>query len=390
MYQAQEMTHLPLMFKDGVLTSKAVQLRPNQRPQRLAFIIVSLILSFLFLRENLQLVKLGLGGNAGKGRPKQLESAAREIVERAYQETYKQIVDRCQDKTPLSLMKCLQEIHKEATIHPWWFQTLLRDAASIDAGLHGPWHNVMLQAPSSQHVVEYCAVEKVASSHFKALNCHLQGKPIIDETCVEYIEAMPTSHAVFLRDPLERFLSGFVDKCISPYRETELHCEPSPIFSPEEGRLERLMGERGPAPLVEELMRDRKVFLEAFVDTFPLKWNLHFFPTSLYCNGLYNTLEDYDFVGHMDERFYDDLQDFGKRYNMEANVAKVFELPVTPNGDVEKQNQLERTRQKVRKYFTPRSLRRLLEYLSIDYSVHGLNLPIPAWVDEMLAEEAER
>ena len=35
-------------------------------------------------------------------------------------------------------------------------------------------------------------------------------------------------------------------------------------------------------------------------------------------------------------------------------------------------------------------LRRALEYLSIDYAKHGLNLPIPGWVDEMLEEEVRQ
>ena len=47
-----------------------------------------------------------------------------------------------------------------------------------------------------------------------------------------------TYKAVFLRDPLERFLSAFVDKCIGRnHRLHEHHCEPNVIFGVREERL---------------------------------------------------------------------------------------------------------------------------------------------------------
>ena len=38
--------------------------------------------------------------------------------------------------------------------------------------------------------------------------------------------------------------------------------------------------------------------LDAYVELFPLSWNVHFYPQSLYCNGLFlDQLKDYDFIG---------------------------------------------------------------------------------------------
>ena len=43
--------------------------------------------------------------------------------------------------------------------------------------------------------------------------------------------------------------------------------------------------------------------------------------------------------------------------------------------------------EKVMQYYTPRSLRKVLEYVSIDYT--GLDLKIPDWAEEMLREDQD-
>jgi hypothetical protein len=57
--------------------------------------------------------------------------------------------------------------------------------------------------------------------------------------------------------------SAFINKCIE--RGNEDHCEPM---------LEHVQG------------LDKQTLFEAYVNSFPVKWNLHFFPQSVYCNGL--------------------------------------------------------------------------------------------------------
>ena len=132
--------------------------------------------------------------------------------------------------------------------------------------------------------------------------------------------------AVFLRDPLERFLSGFLDKCVR--KVDEMHCEPNQLFSVSDATIRQAehaaSGRQSIArrydithenrtlttdliPPVDKGRRDRgqssnashiHFLLDAYVEIFPLSWNVHFYPQSLYCNGLFlDQLKDYDFVG---------------------------------------------------------------------------------------------
>jgi hypothetical protein len=52
---------------------------------------------------------------------------------------------------------------------------------------------------------------------------------------------------------------------------------------------------------------DVQSMFDAYVQTFPLTWNLHFFPQAFLCDGLGSHIADYSFVGHMDESFYKEL-----------------------------------------------------------------------------------
>ena len=157
--------------------------------------------------------------------------------------------------------------------------------------------------------------------------------------------------AVFLRDPLERFLSAFVDKCIRyPYQK---HCQPNLLFSSSEDSIrqsEHLASGRNtsqrqqrhsrtykdrtlttdliPSPAQRQQRRrqelnpvnnnnnnnvsvvtktattttttaaDYQYMFDAYIDIFPLSWNVHFYPQALYCNGLFlDLLDEYDFIG---------------------------------------------------------------------------------------------
>ena len=160
--------------------------------------------------------------------------------------------------------------------------------------------------------------------------------------------------AVFLRDPLERFLSGYLDKCVRSVREK--HCEPNQLFSVSDATIrqaEHAASGRGDqrqnmarrydrthqnrtltTDLIPPLHKGGRIvgrstspssttttntitssssgmntppvlnashyhfLLDAYVELFPLSWNVHFYPQSLYCNGLFlDLLKDYDFIG---------------------------------------------------------------------------------------------
>ena len=43
---------------------------------------------------------------------------------------------------------------------------------------------------------------------------------------------------------------------------------------------------------------DYQYMFDAYIDIFPLSWNVHFYPQALYCNGLFlDLLDEYDFIG---------------------------------------------------------------------------------------------
>jgi hypothetical protein len=331
---------------------------------------------------------------------KKKRNLARDIVNEAYESTYIIFDEACHEGESFTL--CVARLHslprlppparyQNTTLdldeekntnassnnyrYPWWFETMLRDANEKNV-LFGQWHFVRIENPPMQ----FCSIEKVACSEWRGIGCALN-KKIGSTNCLPPTSGKPQEDAprgVFLRDPLERFLSGFMDKCMKS--RDEKHCEPQSIYY---------------SDLAEELMIDPRVMFEAYVDTLPLKWNLHFFPESLHCDGLFREIPNYDFVGHMGEDFYADLQVFGRRYgdNMTQQIENSFKVNLRGNetitrvADLPPQDQ-ERERKaskRLEEFYTPRTVRRVLEYMSIDYV--RLGLKIPEWAEEMLQKE---
>ena len=118
----------------------------------------------------------------------------------------------------------------------------------------------------------------------------------------------------------------------------------------------------------------------------PLRWNVHFFPQSMYCNGLYRHLHTYDFVGHMGPRFYHDVHAMGEYYKHSSLLAEtlesVFDLDNKIRHPPEHVGVEESASSHILEYYTPHSLRRVLQYMSADYVLLGLS--IPNWAQEML------
>ena len=339
---------------------------------------------------------------------KKKRNLARGVVNKAYESTYIIFDEACPKGEPF--LQCVARLHASPLpppagyqnttnstldekssdpssdyMYPWWFETMLRDAHSKKSGLFGQWHFVRIENPP----MTFCSLEKVACTEWRAVGCNLN-KKMGPKNCQPPTENKPSQDApkaVFLRDPLERFLSAFMDKCVNAHnRNKEQHCEPKSIYRSD------LMDRTNETleNLVEELLIDPRVMFEAYVDTLPLKWNLHFFPESLNCNGLFREIQNYDFVGHMGEDFYADLQAIGQRYgdNVTQQIENSFKVNLRdenitrmahlPNRERKAANRLE-------EFYNPRTLRRVLEYMSIDYV--KLGLPIPEWAEEMLQKE---
>ncbi|KAL9186270.1 hypothetical protein ACHAXT_005508 [Thalassiosira profunda] len=316
-------------------------------------------------------------------------STAEEIVRQSYQQTFGGLpIDRIcgpdvggMDCSKALLSDAMQLSGNEASPMPWWFITLLRDWGTKGVGVHALWHNLTTLEPP----VDFCTIEKVATTQWRNVQCFLnegkkpslQPRPCHLNAKMLQRRSYNVSRVVMLRDPLERLLSGYINKCVHKLRRRmEGHCAPNEVFNG--------------TSLTEKIRDDPKQLFAAYVDGFPLKWNIHFFPMSVFCGGLFRHIDSYDFVGRMDNNFYQDLaklsDKLGNGNKLPVALEKVFhlsdELAVHKDSNVGKETQ---AASHVKEYFTAASVRRALAYYAVDYV--RLGLTIPSWVHEMLAEE---
>jgi len=173
--------------------------------------------------------------------------------------------------------------------------------------------------------------------------------------------------------------------------------------------------DRDHEPLLLQDIRDNdQQFFAAYVDILPLKWNLHVIPQAVTCD-LYRNFNDYDFVGNMDEDFMMDLHRmaekfggalpdvlddvFGYRSNLELlsitskerdGRQKEKNVSVSPTAHVNvgarRSWHATLAPSKVKQFYTAQTVRRALEYMSIDYVLLGLE--VPGWARQMLREDA--
>ena len=213
------------------------------------------------------------------------------IIRRSYNQSYAHILP-CEDnpswmkgrETTNIAKDCIQKtrdhiISENVTAVPWWFQTLLRDITIKGGGVYAPWHHFDTTEP----LLNFCTIDKVATSEWRKIFCELNKADCVNTTqgscgrkkCTwRTYQDVPEDApwAVFVRDPLERLLSGYLDKCYnSVSRLREGHCSPNVIFNPREGL------KNGKNALYPNLLdsievegRDKMMF-EAYVDVMPLK-----------------------------------------------------------------------------------------------------------------------
>ena len=242
----------------------------------------------------------------------------KEIVEIAYNKTYRVVVEECANNSGgggggssssnsryRTFRHCLQHLYTTAqqqqqqknnmttstttatTTHryPWWFYTMIRDA-SHNQELHASYHNISFyDIPLS-----LCGIEKIGITEWKKIRCQMNYPtnsntnnssstttttttptkgvatrcPPYNYKLIRYdIRRHPSLYkAVMLRDPITRFLSGFVDKCISSHRQAEKHCQPHELFEVPK--------------LMDDFIANPQLFVDMYVDIIPLQWNVHF------------------------------------------------------------------------------------------------------------------
>ena len=146
------------------------------------------------------------------------------IIQRSYAKSYAHILP-C-DKDRPSRKSCIQKTvdyfntpnaggnYTHVPSIPWWFQTLLRDLPT--SGAYGFWHHFSTTEPT----FNFCTIGKVATTEWRRVFCKLNADDCkVPGSCGKRgcswrtKKEMPENApwAVFLRDPLERLLSG--EKC---------------------------------------------------------------------------------------------------------------------------------------------------------------------------------
>lgn len=201
-------------------------------------------------------------------KPMLLYHTAKDIVHETYRATFAHL-EKCPEN--YTMRGCAKFTYRKRTEvdFPWWFQSMLRDT-TFDHNVHAFWHDQ--SAPNvldDGSGIRMCAIEKIGIKQWKHVFCQLQNnETFVIGNCAPK-QRVPDSvpKFVFLRDPLERFLSAFIDKCLRSTRENrESHCAPAIVFEKDENGL------------TKGLLDSDKTFFEAYVNTMPLQWNMHFFP----------------------------------------------------------------------------------------------------------------
>jgi Sulfotransferase family len=309
------------------------------------------------------------------------QAIAQDIILQSYRETYGHLHSDC--SSTMHLYPCFQTLYSSDTFDShWWFRTLLRDSLNPRNGVFSNLH--VLATPE----LEMCTFGKVATTQWRKVFCILDAEyngcrifPTYSQIHVdppgpkELLPSTQKPRFVFVRDPLERFLSAYLDKCHR--RPSEGHCEPVEVFT-QDGIQQGM---------TEGLSRSKKELFQAYVDTMPLHWNMHFIPQALFCGGI--RLDQYDFVGSAGVNLYRDIYTLGERYGTPDNqlqsvLDQVFDISNLKDQSNHQGRETKAAGQ-VNDYYTATTIRRVLQYSSIDYI--RLNLTVPDWAIEILREQ---
>lgn len=326
------------------------------------------------------------------------ESIAESIIHASYDATYAKLAAMsCPKSQPAgNCYRILLRRNPTATNEPpfpWWFRTMLQESAIITS----QW---WMMLKSNDPPLRQCQLPKVGSKQWSVFIHMMNGdpnphKPDAKNTTNSWNERGRNDAGpkfVVLRDPLERYLSAFLDKCVNPKNAWQKHCEPWEIFNADPGN-----------KVMTELKGNHRVLFQAFVHASPLKWNMHFLPQALLCDGLYRTIKEYHYVARMGRSFYSDLQEMGQMFGKKADgvIQDIFDYKTKlkeekggKNRDMAGNRQgsphgIEmKASEKVLEYYTPELVRKVLEYTAIDYVL--LNMTIPDWAEEMLRQAEEK
>ena len=327
------------------------------------------------------------GAVPGVGADPSAPEWANRIVRDTYSKVWQPLRSKCNGSQYSSVVQqdwCMAR-HAQRS-GPWWAITLLNRSLRHFGGEgsnHG--HAIKMDVGGNKHLA-FCRLPKVDSSrwaavHLKADHSARSGGFAPDMTAAQFRARHRRPGwitAVFLRDPLERFLSAFVDKCVNAMRvRDERHCEPREVFA--KGMDSTLMKQL--QPNWREPSRDvTPAAIEAYADVMPVQWNLHFVPQALMCGHLGLSVNLVSYVGVMNSTYLQQVQ----QLRHIANPSNGAESSLLQDSirDVFLQHpsrkRVTRTSHKATRLFSRAAAERLLMLYAVDYV--ELSLPLPRWL----------
>mmetsp|Transcript_114661 Transcript_114661/g.214704 ORF Transcript_114661/g.214704 Transcript_114661/m.214704 type:complete len:424 (+) Transcript_114661:76-1347(+) len=158
------------------------------------------------------------------------------------------------------------------------------------------------------------------------------------------------TRAVFVREPLERFASAFMNKCLG---SDIVNC---PVYG-------RKFGD-----VVEWALQ---------TDLTDAEINGHWRLQAYHCE-LHERIQGYNVIGLIEEdTFAHDMNCVLTRAGLDSFVELYHDVPVVNRGALN-------TASVLKKLFTPDAARRLIQHMHDDYDLFGL--PTPAWVEDATGE----
>ena len=187
-----------------------------------------------------------------------------------------------------------------------------------------------------------------------------------------------------MRDPLERFVSGFLDKCAYWFHaDAEAHCEPHLLYR--NGTRTGLLRDLSSNVQPSSGGATSKAALELFADTMPLRWNMHFLPQARMCDELGISLGRYSFVWVMNATFLAQVRQLVRAAG--GNSSSAFAQSVKEAFLDRKSSLMQISRRSrplwrnssaVLEHVSRSAATRLLRLYSLDYV--ELGLPLPRWL----------
>ncbi|CAB9511540.1 Carbohydrate (N-acetylgalactosamine 4-0) sulfotransferase 14 [Seminavis robusta] len=224
-----------------------------------------------------------------------------------------------------------------------------------------------LFAHNDKHKLMFCWIEKVGCTFFKKIfsNLHSEGitERILRQNLRDVMQNMKWEKAVFYREPLSRFLSGWLDKCRG---RTRVYCES--VFG----------GSNVTFPEAVFLLKDMD----------PEKVDGHFHPQVQHCGGV--TRDVLDDVFTTKKR----LQDHDSTRYAVRKMLQPFELTdeqfdrVYPPGLGNNDHSKNANAQLKEHYQDPQLVSIIVQYFIKDYKV--FQIPVPDFARDALYQLRER